>query len=124
MKWIHIGSGILFLLFAAWQFNDPDPWRWAALYGFVAGHAFLTAFGKGHRLAAAAGCLGCLVWMGSLLPEFLDWLRMGTPDIAGSMQASTPYVEYTREFLGLGLSLLVLGLQAWSGDSRPGRTPR
>jgi hypothetical protein len=119
MKWIHIGLGALFLLFAAWQFNDPDPWRWAALYGFVSVHSLLLAFGKGNRRLAGAGALVCLLWMGSLLPEFLDWLRIGTPNIATTMKASTPYVEYTREFLGLGLSLLVLGFQTRSGRRTP-----
>jgi hypothetical protein len=109
-NWILAG---LFLLFAAVQYNDPDPWRWALMYGFVAGACAFGAVGKWNKYVLWAGMAVCVVWAVLLLPEFVDWLRMGRPNIAEQMKAETPYIEFTREFLGLLTCLLALGWQLW-----------
>ncbi|MFT5800889.1 MAG: hypothetical protein ACI956_000694, partial [Nonlabens sp.] len=36
MKITNIILGILFAIFAAVQYNDPDSWNWILLYLFVA----------------------------------------------------------------------------------------
>jgi hypothetical protein len=108
MKPILLLLATLFLLFAAVQYNDPDPLGWMGLYGFVAIMAALAAFGRYHRGALLLGIAICLVWLGTLLPMFVQWIRLGMPNIAGSMKATEPHIEYTREFLGLFLCLLML----------------
>jgi hypothetical protein len=50
-----------------------------------------------------AGVLVLGAFMLSYVPEFLAWLRMGGPSIVETMKAEKPYVESTREFLGLTL---------------------
>ena len=40
------------------------------------------------------------------MPEVIDWFSDGMPNIADSMQASSPYIELVREFFGLLISLI------------------
>ena len=47
-----------------------------------------------------------LISMGTILPEIFIWIKEGMPSIVQSMKAEIPTIEYTREFLGLFLSLL------------------
>lgn len=109
MKISNLILGALFLLSAVAQVNDPDPLAWVGLYGFVAGVLIFAAFGKRHKWIPIAGIVVCVIWLASLLPEFIHWLQMGMPNIAGSMKTEEPHIEYTREFLGLALCMLALG---------------
>ncbi len=113
MKTLNLILAGLFLLFAIVQLNDPDPWGWTAMYAFVAAVCGFAAFGKTNRYVLWAGIAVALAWMAFLLPEFINWVKMGAPNIATSMKAETPYVEFTREFLGLLICLGALGWQLW-----------
>lgn len=112
-KAINLVLTALFTLFAAWQYNDPDPWRWALMYGFVAGVCGFAAFDKMNNYVTWAGIAICIIWLAFWLPEFSNWLKLGSPNIAGQMKAETPYVEFAREFFGLMICLLALGWQLW-----------
>ena len=94
---------VLFLISAAIQFNDPDPLRWAAIYG-AAGFACLAAGRLRYSwpLPTAVG-LVALVWTAWLSP-ILPQVRLR--DLARSMHAETPTIELGRELLGL---VIVLG---------------
>lgn len=109
MKILNIILATLFLLFAVVQYNDPDPWGWMGLYALVAGVSAFAALGIYNRWVILAGLAICVVWLGFLIPEFIHWIQMGMPNIAGSMKAEEPHIEYTREFLGLFLCIIVLG---------------
>ena len=98
----------LFILFAYFQWNDPDPFYWMALYFFVAGVCLFAAYGRRNKYVLWTGMAACSIWMGMLLPEFINWIDMGMPNIAGQMKAEQPHIEFTREFLGLGICLGVL----------------
>lgn len=115
MRFFHVLVALLFLLFAWWQLNDPDSGRWVALYLYVAAVAAATAFDLRIGRWVLAGLLVAGLWWLTLLPDFIRWLGQGAPSIVGSMQAQTPWIELTREFLGLSLCLLVLGGYAWTG---------
>ncbi len=108
MRLINLLLGLLFIAFAAVQYNDPDPWGWMAIYLLVAYVCIFAAFGKYHRYALWAILAVTTVWMLLWLPGFLEWIKMGSPDIAGEMKAATPYIENTREFLGLFICWVVL----------------
>ena len=45
----------------------------------------------------------------SYTPYILAWVQQGMPSIVDEMKASTPYIEYTREFLGLLICLMAVG---------------
>jgi hypothetical protein len=50
-----------------------------------------------------------------LLPDFINWVKMGAPTITGSMKAESPFVELTREFLGLVICFAGLSFLLWQG---------
>lgn len=111
MKILQLVLALLFFLFALVQYNDPDPVGWILIYGFVAGVCAFAAFGRWNRIVILAGMGITLVWVLSLVPAFLAWVRMGMPTITGSMKAEAPHIELMREFSGLFLCLVVLIFQ-------------
>ncbi len=111
MKYLHLFLALLFFLFALVQYNDPDPLGWMLMYGYVAGVCAFAAFGRWNRYVLLAGIGVVLAWAAFLAPGFVNWIRMGTPSIASSMKAETPYIELMREFSGLLLCLFVLIFQ-------------
>ncbi len=102
-------SGLLFLLFASFaalQYNDPDPWLWIIIYGIVAISCLLRVFNAGQRRInlIIIGILG--VFSLVYIPGFYEWLT--TPDkgeIFGEMVYEKPYIEETREFIGLMMAI-------------------
>ncbi len=105
MKAANLVIAVLFALFAIVQFNDVDPWLWVSLYGFIAVVAAFAAFGRYNRYVILAGLAVCTILMIDLLPDFINWIKMGMPTITGSMKVKEPHIELTREFLGLVLSI-------------------
>lgn len=104
MKFIYWALTIVFALFTAVQYNDPDPVQWMLLYGGVTVLFALAAAGRFYRPAIWLWLVASLGWAAFYVPDFLDWIRMGAPSIVETMKAETPYVELTREFLGLLLA--------------------
>ncbi|MBK9175222.1 MAG: transmembrane 220 family protein [Flavobacteriales bacterium] len=108
MKALNITLAILFLLFAAVQFNDPDPLVWMFVYGAVGTLCLLAALNGHFKWFTAAMAAVVLIWMLMLLPGIVSWVRMGMPPIVGAMKAEAPHIEVVREFLGLFIALLAL----------------
>lgn len=108
MKYLHLVVAAIFVLFAYWQLNDPDWPKWVATYGFVAITALYHFFAKPPKWFAAIGLIVATIWMVTLIPDFINWLQMGTPTITGQMKAESPHVELTREFLGLLIVMIAL----------------
>ena len=46
MKIFHLFFGVIFILFAALQYNDPDPAVWMAVYFGSAFLCFLSIFNQ------------------------------------------------------------------------------
>ena len=114
MKILLLLLATMFTFFAALQYNDPDPWRWAAMYAYMAGVCGFAAFGKKSFPLLLAGVAVCLVWLAVWMPEFIGWIQAGTPNIAGAMKSETPSIEYAREFFGL---LICAGVLIWQASS-------
>ena len=115
MAW-NILIALLFFVFAAVQFNDPDPWAWVLLYTAVGAAWLTTVWRPVPRPVIVAGLVIVAAWALWLLPDFFNWVKMGMPTIAGSMKAEAPHVELTREFLGLVICAVALsGLWKKSG---------
>lgn len=112
MKIPHLIVAALFALFAYWQLNDPDWPQWVVMYGWVSVTAVVFALGKLPKWLPWIGIAVAGIWLATLLPDFMNWLRMGSPTITGQMKAESPHVELTREFFGLAICLLVLGYYA------------
>ena len=117
---------VLFLISAALQFNDPDPLRWAAIYG-AAGFACLAATRFRHSWPLPTGVgVAAMVWAAWLSPVVT---QVGFRDLARSMHAETPSIELGREFLGLLIVhgwmafLVVVALRERSSRPNPGGAP-
>jgi len=101
---------IVFALFAIVQYNDPDPVQWMLLYGSVSLSAGLSIINKPVKILLWAILIVSGCWCFSLFPHFLNWVNTGCPSIVTTMKAEQPWVELTREFLGL---LLAFFASAW-----------
>lgn len=99
-KILHGFLIVLFILFAGVQINDPDPWGWVVIYLGVSLSILLYMMGKDPLIVPLAGGVISIVGMILLIPDFISWLQEGAPTITGSMKATEPHIELTREFLG------------------------
>lgn len=112
MKVFNLIFIVLFVLFAALQYNDPDPYIWVPLYLYAAWLCYRSLqrkynpflFGIGltvYGLYAAyliVGKTGVLSW----------WTEHEAENIAQSMKATKPWIEETREFFGLAIVITVV----------------
>lgn len=112
MKIFNIIFCILFIIFAGLQYNDPDPYVWMPIYLFGAGCCFYAARGRFSRRAYVIGTFLYLVYAAYLFFDkngVINWaVEHHGENIAGTMKASQPWIEETREFFGLAILIIVL----------------
>lgn len=113
MKYLHLVVAALFALCAYWQLNDPDWNQWVAAYGIVSFVAIRAFFGGLRPLVALMPALLLFGWWCTYIPDFGQWLSDGMPTITGSMKAESPHIELTREFFGLLIIWVTLGIYAF-----------
>jgi len=110
----NLSWSILFILFAALQLNDPDPWVWIPLYLLAAGLC-------GYRFAGKVkpGLERISIGIYIVYALFLLFVRDGVVDwfdehdaenLVQSMKATKPWIENTREFGGLLIMVVVLSV--------------
>jgi hypothetical protein len=100
---------VLFLVFAFLQVNDPDPVVWILVYGIMAVLAVLAIF-EFYPTKLLIGLLGVFaVYSFFFLDGVGQWLasphRAELFDELAKMEK--PYIEETREFLGLAICEIV-----------------
>lgn len=103
-KAIHITIAILFVLFAAVQYNDPDPLLWMLIYGAVALIAVLKIYLEqiSFRPLLTTLIVLYLVYASLYIPYFLEFLNQpDKEELVGRMKAAKPWIEGTRELGGL-----------------------
>lgn len=100
----------MFLVFAALQWNDPDPYLWIPIYGAMVvlcvmalrGQYFMTIM---IVLIVVYSCL-CVYYF----PGIQEWLQQNDKaqlfDNIAKMEH--PFIEESREFLGLLINIIVL----------------
>lgn len=92
--------GLVFVLFAALQLNDPDPILWIALYGYAAYCAFGAGIGFANSTHQIVGIFGFGVGFVQLFPpDIANWLQVEQE--AKSLKMGLPFIEEARESLGL-----------------------
>ena len=96
------------MLFAYWQFNDPDALTWVILYLAVAMISLVAAFRAVDRRVIIFFLMLFFIYAASYSLFLVEWIQLGMPSIADEMKATTPYIEHTREFFGLLICLLVM----------------
>ena len=118
MKIANLILGVLFVLFAAVQYNDPDAWLWIVIYGAVAVAFFLAAAHRYSGLLYGAILVACIYEAVTLAPDFSNWIEMGTPNIATEMKTEEPHIELVREFLGVLITLGAVLFLFWQSRRR------
>lgn len=105
MRVLNIFFIIVFLVSAALQYNDPDPFIWMPLYLFG---AFLCYNGIRKKYRPWLYILAIFLFVNYALFLFFDkngvlsWLKdHDAENIVQSMKATKPWIEETREFGGL-----------------------
>ena len=122
MKVFNITFCFLFIVFAALQYNDPDPYLWVPIYMYTAVLCWL-AFRK--RYFVKAYLVGIIVYAGYAVFKMLDtdglidWIKLHhAENIAETMKAEQPWVEETREFFGLLILILVLTINYFAAGKK------
>jgi Transmembrane family 220, helix len=112
MKYLNIFFAIMFLAFAALQVNDPDPILWILIYGVMAVVSVMAIFDYYNRWLMAALTLFYLIYLAILFPGVSEWLQQDDKSVLFDdvMKMQFPYIEESREFLGLLICQLVLVL--------------
>lgn len=111
---------LVFVLSAALQYNDPDPYVWMPLYLYG---AFLCYRALKKTYNPVLYIIGLIVYAGYALYLFFDrtgvlsWIRdHHAESIVQSMKATKPWIEETREFAGLLILIAALAANTmWLG---------
>jgi hypothetical protein len=108
-NWFFI---VAFVIFAALQYNDPDPYIWVPIYLYA---AYLCWQAIRKKFSPPAYWIGFVIYGAYALYKMfdenglIDWItKHNGQNIAETMKAETPWVEETREFFGLVIVIVVL----------------
>jgi hypothetical protein len=117
---------IVFILSAAVQYNDPDPYIWVPLYLFG---AYVCYLALRRKFIPALYIIGLVVYVPYALYLFfaedgvLSWWREhNAENIVQTMKATKPWIEETREFGGLLILIIALLLNWFWLRRRAART--
>jgi hypothetical protein len=113
MKYFNFTFVFIFILFAAVQYNDPDPYLWIPIYLYP---AYLCYKAAKSQMVHIKLYLAGFIFFGlyALYKMFdangvIDWIKFhNATSIANTMKAETPWVEESREFFGLLIIVTVL----------------
>lgn len=112
MKLFNLIFFILFLLFAALQYNDPDPYIWIPIYVYAAALCILAYQNKWFPKAYLYGMIiyaAYAVYLFFTKDGVLDWVfEHNAESLVNSMKAEKPWIEDSREFGGLLILIIVL----------------
>ncbi|HYF68491.1 MAG TPA: transmembrane 220 family protein [Ohtaekwangia sp.] len=110
MKILNFILCVLFLVFAFVQVNDPDPFIWIIIYGIMAVLAVMAMFNYFQRKLLIALLIIYAAYSMVYVDGVIEWFRQDDKavifDDVAKMRA--PFIEYSREFLGLWICNLVL----------------
>lgn len=105
MKVLNIVLILIFILSAALQYNDPDPYIWVSIYLYAAVICALALWKIYNKTSYIIGLSVFLVYAVYLFFDrngVLSWITVhDSENIVQSMKATKPWIEETREFGGL-----------------------
>ncbi len=112
MKLFNIFFCFVFIIFAALQYNDPDPYIWMPIYLYTAALCWLAFRRRYYPRAYIAGIIVYAIYATYKVFDtngLIDWLtKHHSQNIAETMKAQKPWIEETREFFGLVILIVVL----------------
>lgn len=104
--------GIIFVLFAVVQLNDPDGVLWFSIYLAVAIICFISIFKEIPKIILWITIGGLVSYSIFHFSLFLDYLQTDhKEEIFGKMVYEKPYLEGSREFMGLLIAALGVAYQ-------------
>ncbi|HEV7333355.1 MAG TPA: transmembrane 220 family protein [Flavisolibacter sp.] len=120
LNWFFV---VLFVLSAALQYNDPDPYIWIPLYLYGAALCYRATQKKYNRPLYIAGLVVYSLYAVYLFLDkngVLSWIsEHEAENIVQSMKATKPWIEETREFFGLLLLIIaLLANMIWLGKQK------
>ncbi len=119
MKILQFILAALFFLFAFFQFNDPDPIIWVSLYVIVGLFSLAGALGYYNKYALIGAMVVCLVGGILTFPGVMDYItNQDGYTIMEGMSNDRPYIELTREFGGLIITLGTLVFLYFQGKKK------
>lgn len=104
-QYIAFIFGLIFLLFAYFQINDPDPIIWIAIYLLASLVSFAFFFGYKNNGLLIFLCLDYLAGAIYFFP-FNHFKGLDLNNFA--MKAQGVEIEFARESFGLGICFLVM----------------
>jgi hypothetical protein len=110
MKAVNLFLALMFIAFAVVQFNDPDPLVWIAIYGGMAVICVLAAFRYYPRNVMFVMLAFYLGYSFFFFKGVIEWWAQDDKSILFDDLAKMqhPYIEESREFLGLMICIIVL----------------
>lgn len=112
MKAFNITFIVLFVIFAALQYNDPDPYIWVPIYLYAAFLCYQATRGRYVRGLYIAGLVLCGAYAAYLFFDktgVINWAaKHHAENLIHTMKADKPWIEETREFGGLLIVIIVL----------------
>ncbi len=113
MRFVHIFLALMFISFGALQINDPDPLLWILIYLNMVVLCVMASLKRYYKLWIGITAALYLIYAMFLIPGTLEWFH--SPDRSllfdDLAKMQFPYIEETRECLGLAICLVVLGFQ-------------
>jgi len=110
MRIVNFLLAIMFLAFAFLQLNDPDPVVWILIYGAMAVVCIMAIF-EFYPLKVIVGLIAVYVGYSLVyIQGVMEWLSQDDRSrlFSEEMKAQYPYIEESREFLGLMICVAVL----------------
>jgi len=112
MKVFNVFFCFVFIVFAALQYNDPDPYIWVPIYLYTAILCWLAFRNKFYPKAYWLGIVVYALYAVYKIFDqngLLDWIEVHhAENIAETMKAEKPWIEESREFFGLLILIAVL----------------
>ena len=119
MKIFNLIFCFVFIVFAALQYNDPDPYLWIPIYLFAALLCWKAAKDIFHPIMTIVGIAfftGYAIYKVFDPNGLIDWVNIHhAENIAETMKAEKPWVEESREFFGLVIIISVLVINYFYG---------
>lgn len=126
MKIFNLFFCLVFIAFAALQYNDPDPYLWIPIYLYAAVLCWQAFRGKFYPAAYITGIALYVAYAMYKVFEkngVIDWAeKHNAESLVQSMKADKPWIEDTREFGGLVILIVVLAINYFYARSKKQRT--
>ena len=98
---------VLFVIFAVLQLNDPDGKLWFSIYFIVSLICLYNTFKPVPKSILILSIIALMSYSVFHFSLFIDYLNTeNKKEIFGEMVYDKPYLEGTREFIGLLLAAL------------------